>query len=87
MKWKPRSFYDDLGVVGLTCWIEKMESVFYISLYVEDCKVKFSTCMFIDAALTWWNDHFKTMGVGSAYAISWHTLKKSSSKNTALEKK
>nr|GEZ32374.1 putative reverse transcriptase domain-containing protein [Tanacetum cinerariifolium] len=41
------------GVVGLTQWIEKMESVFQIGGCVIENQVKFATCTLLDAALTW----------------------------------
>nr|GEZ38062.1 putative reverse transcriptase domain-containing protein [Tanacetum cinerariifolium] len=46
------------GVVGLTQWIEKMESVFNISGCDIENQVKFATCTLLDAALTWWNGNF-----------------------------
>ncbi|GKB51306.1 putative reverse transcriptase domain-containing protein [Tanacetum coccineum] len=44
-----------LDVVGLTRWIEKMESVFNISGCAIENHVKFSPCTLLGAALTWWN--------------------------------
>ncbi|GJX18576.1 putative reverse transcriptase domain-containing protein [Tanacetum coccineum] len=41
------------GVVGLTRWIEKMESVFNISGCAIENQVKFATCTLLGAALTW----------------------------------
>ncbi|GJS05549.1 putative reverse transcriptase domain-containing protein [Tanacetum coccineum] len=41
------------GVVGLTWWIEKMESVFRISDCATCSQVKFATCTLLDGALTW----------------------------------
>nr|GEZ41604.1 reverse transcriptase domain-containing protein [Tanacetum cinerariifolium] len=43
------------GVVGLTRWIKKMESVFNISGCAIENQVKFTTCTLLVAALTWWN--------------------------------
>ncbi|GJU90453.1 putative reverse transcriptase domain-containing protein, partial [Tanacetum coccineum] len=40
------------GVVGLTRWIEKMESVFNISGCAIENQVKFATCTLLGAALT-----------------------------------
>ncbi|GJY73263.1 putative reverse transcriptase domain-containing protein [Tanacetum coccineum] len=42
------------GVVGLTRWIEKMESVFNISGCAIENQVKFATCTLLGAALTWY---------------------------------
>ncbi|GKD10752.1 hypothetical protein Tco_1190437 [Tanacetum coccineum] len=41
------------GVVGLTRWFEKMESVFSISNCTTSSQVKFATCTLQDDALTW----------------------------------
>ncbi|GJX53868.1 putative reverse transcriptase domain-containing protein [Tanacetum coccineum] len=50
------------GVVGLTRWIEKMESVFNISGCAVENQVKFATCTLLGAALTWWNGQIRTFG-------------------------
>nr|GFB30238.1 reverse transcriptase domain-containing protein [Tanacetum cinerariifolium] len=41
-----------------------------------DNQVKFATCTLLGAALTWWNDHVRTLCHDAAYAMSWGTLKK-----------
>ncbi|GKA85949.1 putative reverse transcriptase domain-containing protein [Tanacetum coccineum] len=41
------------GVVGLTQWFEKMESVYSISNCTVACQVKFATCTLQGNALTW----------------------------------
>ncbi|GKC43596.1 hypothetical protein Tco_1061318 [Tanacetum coccineum] len=41
------------GVVGLTWWIKKMESVFNISGCAIENQVKFTTCTLLAYALTW----------------------------------
>ncbi|GJR73188.1 putative reverse transcriptase domain-containing protein, partial [Tanacetum coccineum] len=64
------------GVVGLTRWFEKMESVFSISNCTASCQVKFATCTLQDDALTWWNSHVKTTTPEAAHAMPWATLKK-----------
>ncbi|GJR17796.1 putative reverse transcriptase domain-containing protein [Tanacetum coccineum] len=63
------------GVVGLTRWIEKMESVFHISGCAVENQVKFATCTLLGAALTWWNGQIRTLGP-EAYAMTWEVLKK-----------
>ncbi|GKC63707.1 hypothetical protein Tco_1096305, partial [Tanacetum coccineum] len=55
------------GVVGLTQWIEKIESVFHISNCTVACQIKFSTCTLQGKALMWWNFHIKTVGHDVAY--------------------
>ncbi|GJS78341.1 putative reverse transcriptase domain-containing protein [Tanacetum coccineum] len=58
------------GVVGLTRWIKKMESVFNISGCAIENQVKFATCTLLGAALTWWNGQIRTLGP-EAYAMTW----------------
>ncbi|GKD68468.1 hypothetical protein Tco_1322558 [Tanacetum coccineum] len=58
------------GVVGLTQWIEKMESVFNISGCAIENQVKFATCTLLGAALTWWNGQIRTLGP-DAYSMTW----------------
>nr|GEV19223.1 hypothetical protein [Tanacetum cinerariifolium] len=62
MKCQPLNFNRAEGVVGLSQWLEKMESVFYISGCAIDNQVKFATCTLLGAALTWWNGHVGTLG-------------------------
>ncbi|GKE11102.1 putative reverse transcriptase domain-containing protein, partial [Tanacetum coccineum] len=64
------------GVVVLSQWFEKMESVFHISNCAVENQVKFATCTFLGNALTWWNSHMKTVTQDVAYAMDWKTLKK-----------
>ena len=53
------------GLLKLTRWIEKTESVFQISLCPDDCKLRFAACTFSNAQLTWWNSHVNTMGINT----------------------
>ncbi|GJX49517.1 putative reverse transcriptase domain-containing protein [Tanacetum coccineum] len=75
MKCQPLNFKGNEGVVGLTRWIEKMESVFNISGCAIENQVKFATCTLLGAALTWWNGQIRTLGP-EAYAMTWEVLKK-----------
>ncbi|GKE47860.1 reverse transcriptase domain-containing protein [Tanacetum coccineum] len=75
-KCKPLDFKGTEGVVVLTRWFEKMESVFSISNCTASCQVKFTTCTLQDDALTWWNAHVKTTTPEAAHAMPWATLKK-----------
>ncbi|GJV68799.1 putative reverse transcriptase domain-containing protein [Tanacetum coccineum] len=72
---QPLNFKGAEGVVGLTRWIEKMESVFNISGCAVENQVKFATCTLLGAALTWWNGQIRTLGP-EAYAMTWEVLKK-----------
>ncbi|GJW85130.1 putative reverse transcriptase domain-containing protein [Tanacetum coccineum] len=53
LKCQPLNFKGTEGVVGLTRWFEKMESVFSISNCTTASQVKFATCTLQDDALTW----------------------------------
>nr|GEU69433.1 putative reverse transcriptase domain-containing protein [Tanacetum cinerariifolium] len=73
---QPLNFKGTEGVVGLSQWLEKIESVFHISGCAVDNQVKYATCTLLGAALTWWNGHVRTLGHDAAYAMTWGTLKK-----------
>ncbi|GJV13634.1 putative reverse transcriptase domain-containing protein [Tanacetum coccineum] len=73
---KPLTFKGTEGVVMLSQWFEKMESVFHISNCAVENQVKFAICTFLRNALTWWNSHMKTVTQDVAYAMNWKALKK-----------
>ncbi|GJW61345.1 hypothetical protein Tco_0110680 [Tanacetum coccineum] len=62
------------GVVGLTRWFEKMETVFHISNCPEKYQVKYASCTLLNSKLTWWNSRKRTIGIEAAYAMSWAKL-------------
>ncbi|GJX47110.1 putative reverse transcriptase domain-containing protein [Tanacetum coccineum] len=62
------------GVVGLTRWVEKMETVFNISNCPPKYQVKYATCTLHESALTWWKSHKRTIGVDAAYVMNWAGL-------------
>ncbi|GJY17565.1 putative reverse transcriptase domain-containing protein [Tanacetum coccineum] len=76
LKCQPLNFKGTEGVVRLTQWFEKMESVYSISNCTVACQVKFATCTLQGNALTWWNSHVKTTTPEAAHAMPWRTLKK-----------
>ncbi|GJS55892.1 putative reverse transcriptase domain-containing protein [Tanacetum coccineum] len=76
LKCQPLNFKGTEGVVGLTQWFERMESVFYISNCAVGKQVKYATCTLLGNALTWWNSHVKTIGHDAAYGMPWKTLMK-----------
>ncbi|GKD43152.1 hypothetical protein Tco_1267797 [Tanacetum coccineum] len=76
LKCQPLSFNGTKGVVGLTRWFEKMETVFHISNYPEKYQVKYATRTLLNSALTWWNSHKRTIRIEVAYAMSWAELMK-----------
>nr|GEW89821.1 putative reverse transcriptase domain-containing protein [Tanacetum cinerariifolium] len=67
LKCQPLNFKSTEGVVGLTQWFERMESVFHISNCVVGNQIKFVTCTLLSSALTWWNPHVKAVGHNTAY--------------------
>nr|GFA92664.1 reverse transcriptase domain-containing protein [Tanacetum cinerariifolium] len=76
LKCKPHTFSRAEGIVGLTHWFEKMETVFNISNCPPNYQVKYATCTLQNSALTWWNSHKRTIGVDAAYAMKWAGLMK-----------
>ncbi|GJX05063.1 putative reverse transcriptase domain-containing protein [Tanacetum coccineum] len=76
LKCQPLNFKGTKGVIGLTQWFEKMESVYSISNCTVACQVKFPTCTLQGNALTWWNSHVKTTTPEAAHAMPWRILKK-----------
>ena len=69
-----RFFRGTGGVITLTRWMEKIESVFDICSCPDELKVKFDACTFADAALSWWNGHVKTLTLAVASSMSWEDL-------------
>ncbi|GKA18762.1 reverse transcriptase domain-containing protein [Tanacetum coccineum] len=76
MKCKPLYFKGTKGVVELTQWFERMETVFRISNCSVENQIKFSTCTLLAGALTWWNSHVMTVSHDVAYAMTWADLRK-----------
>ncbi|GJW67707.1 putative reverse transcriptase domain-containing protein [Tanacetum coccineum] len=86
LKCQPLNFKRTEGVVGLTRWFEKMETVFHISNYPSKYQVKYASCTLQDSALTWWNSHKRTFGIDAAYAMTWKALMKLMTKEDQAEK-
>nr|GEY37112.1 reverse transcriptase domain-containing protein [Tanacetum cinerariifolium] len=74
LKCQPLPFKGTEGVVSLSQWFERMESVFHISNCTVENQVKFATCTLHSVALTWWNTHVKTVGHEAAYGMPWKML-------------
>nr|GEV98212.1 putative reverse transcriptase domain-containing protein [Tanacetum cinerariifolium] len=73
---KPLAFKCTEGVVVLSHWFKKMESVFQISNCAVKNQVKFATFTFLGGALTWWNSHIKAVTQDVAYVMDWKILRK-----------
>ncbi|GKF46254.1 reverse transcriptase domain-containing protein [Tanacetum coccineum] len=76
LKCQPLNFNGMGGVVRLTHWFEKMETVFHISNYPEKYQVKYPSYTLLNSALTWWNSHKRIIEIETAYAMSWAELMK-----------
>nr|GEZ94013.1 hypothetical protein [Tanacetum cinerariifolium] len=76
LKCQPLNFKGTEGVIGLTQWFEKIESVFNISNCTTACQVKYAVFTLQGVALTWWNSHVNTVTLEVAQALPWKTLKK-----------
>ncbi|GJX72069.1 reverse transcriptase domain-containing protein [Tanacetum coccineum] len=74
LKCKPHNFSGTEGVVELTHWFEKMETVFNISNCPSKYQVKYATCTLQDSALTWRNSYKRKIVVDAAYAMKWAGL-------------
>nr|GFC69242.1 hypothetical protein [Tanacetum cinerariifolium] len=85
MKCKALNFKGTKGVVELTHWFEKMETVFCISNCSVENQIKFSTCTLLGSALTWWNSHIMIVGPDAAYAMTWVDLKKKMTNNQRFQ--
>ncbi|GKE62727.1 hypothetical protein Tco_1513094 [Tanacetum coccineum] len=57
MKCKPLYFKGTKGVVELTQWFERMETMFHISNCTMENQTKFATYTILGSALTWWNSY------------------------------
>nr|GFB11341.1 hypothetical protein [Tanacetum cinerariifolium] len=64
------------GVVELTQWFERMETVLRISNCLAENQTKFATCTLLAGALTWWNSHVRIVCSDAAYVMTWIELKK-----------
>ncbi|GKA47038.1 putative reverse transcriptase domain-containing protein [Tanacetum coccineum] len=71
----PKEYDRKGGVVVLTRWIEKMESVQDMSGCSIDQKVKYTPGLFVVKALTWWNSQTRTLIREVAVSMSWNNFK------------
>ncbi|GJU11910.1 putative reverse transcriptase domain-containing protein [Tanacetum coccineum] len=71
----PRDIDGKGGVIVLTSWIEKMESVMDISACVNNQKVKYVASSLIKKALTWWNTQIQARGRKANMGMTWEDFK------------
>nr|GEZ30123.1 hypothetical protein [Tanacetum cinerariifolium] len=72
---RPLKFNGTEGVIGLTRWFKRTDSVFSISNCTSETQVKFASCTLIRCALTWWNSYMRAVCQEVAYVMPWRTLK------------
>ncbi|GKE64388.1 hypothetical protein Tco_1518549, partial [Tanacetum coccineum] len=72
MKCKPLSFKGTEGVVELTQWFERMETVFRIS----NCSVESQILYPFSRCSNWWNSQVMTVTHDVTYSMTWVDLKK-----------
>ncbi|GJX16133.1 hypothetical protein Tco_0216965 [Tanacetum coccineum] len=75
-KCQPMNFKGTEGVVGLTQWFKRMETIFNISNYAVENQVKFATFTLHGVALTWWKSHVKIVGHDAAYGFATELMDK-----------
>ncbi|GKC95955.1 reverse transcriptase domain-containing protein [Tanacetum coccineum] len=71
----PKEYDGKGGVVVLSRWIEKMESVQDISGCSPDQKVKYTASSFVGKALTWWSSQIRTLSQEVVVSMSWNDFK------------
>ncbi|GKE23916.1 reverse transcriptase domain-containing protein [Tanacetum coccineum] len=71
----PKEYDGKGGVVVLTRWIEKMDSVQDMSGCSIDQKVKYTVGSFVGKALTWWNSQIRMLSWEVAVSMSWNNFK------------
>ncbi|GJS13190.1 putative reverse transcriptase domain-containing protein [Tanacetum coccineum] len=71
----PKEYDGKGGVVVLTQWIEKMESVQDMSGCIIDQKVKYTAGSLVGKALTWWNSQIRTLSRVVVVSMSWNHFK------------
>nr|GEW19890.1 putative reverse transcriptase domain-containing protein [Tanacetum cinerariifolium] len=81
---RPLKFNGTEGVIGLTRWFERTESVSSISKCTPENQVKFASCTLIRSALTWWNLHMRAVSQEVVYTMPWRTLKQMMTANYTL---
>nr|GEX08654.1 hypothetical protein [Tanacetum cinerariifolium] len=87
MKWKPLYFKGTKGVVELTQWFERMETMFRIRNYTVENQIKFATCTLFGSVLTWWNSYVNTIDHDVAYVMTWTNFKKKMTDKYCLQGK
>ncbi|GJV95170.1 putative reverse transcriptase domain-containing protein [Tanacetum coccineum] len=69
MACNPKEYDGKGGVIALTRWIKKIESVFDNSRCAENQQVKFAASSFVNKALTWWNTQVQARGREAAIVV------------------
>nr|GFB25598.1 hypothetical protein [Tanacetum cinerariifolium] len=75
LNYGPLKFNGTKGVIGLTRWFERTESMSSISNCTAENQFKFASCTLAGSALTWWNSYMRAVSQEVAYAMPWKTLR------------
>ena len=75
LNYKPPKFDGTGGAITFVKWIESMESIFRMSGCTPEQQVPYVSELFQDGARLWWNLQVRTMGLTTAYALTWDELK------------
>ncbi|GKE78082.1 putative reverse transcriptase domain-containing protein [Tanacetum coccineum] len=75
LAYNPEEYDGKGGVVVLTHWIEKIESVHDMSGCSIDQKVKYTAGSFVGKGLTWWNSQIRMLSREVAVSMSWNDFK------------
>ncbi|GJW18897.1 reverse transcriptase domain-containing protein, partial [Tanacetum coccineum] len=75
LAYNPKEYDGKGGVVVLTRWIKKTESVHDMSVCSINQKVKYTAGSFIGKALTWWNSQICTLSQKVIVSMSWNDFK------------
>ncbi|GJX29623.1 putative reverse transcriptase domain-containing protein [Tanacetum coccineum] len=86
LKCQPLNFKGTEGVVGLTQWFEKMESVYSISNYTVACQSQICTCTLQGIFSNGGTPHVKTILLKPAHAMPWRDNEKDFMSDTILSR-
>ncbi|GJV19167.1 putative reverse transcriptase domain-containing protein [Tanacetum coccineum] len=86
LKCQPLNFKGTEGVVGLTQWFKKMESVYSISNYTVACQSQICTCTLQGIFSNGGTPHVKTILLKPAHAMPWRDNEKDFMSDTILSR-
>ncbi|GKF36642.1 hypothetical protein Tco_0113400 [Tanacetum coccineum] len=70
----PKEYDGKGGAIVYTRWIKKMESVYDMSGCGDNQKVKYTTGLFVNKDLTWWNSQIHTRSQETVVGMAWEEV-------------